>query len=43
MKIADYCESNKQMGRVCVSRMSMKPCKVQGRTVGLQGDLDKRR
>ena len=43
MKIADYCESNKQMGLVCVSRMSMKPCKLQGRTVGLQGDLDKRR
>ena len=41
MKIVDYCESNKQMGRVCVSRISMKPCKLQGRTAGSQGGLDK--
>ena len=36
MKIVDYCESNKQMGQVCVSRISMKPCKLQGRTSGSQ-------
>ena len=36
----DYCESNKQMGPVCVSRISMKPCKLQGRTAGSQGSLD---
>ena len=41
MKIVDYCESNKQMGQVCVSRISMKPCKLQGRTAGSQGGLDK--
>ena len=28
----DYCDSNKQMGRVCVSRISIKPCKFQGIT-----------
>ena len=43
MKIEDYCESKKQMGRVCVSRISMKPCKLQGITAGSQGGLDKRR
>ena len=43
MKFVDYCESNKQMRRVCVSRIGMKPCKLQGRTTGSQGNLDKRR
>ena len=43
MEIVDYCESNKQMGRFCVSRISMKSCKLQGRTAGSQGGLDKRR
>ena len=43
MKIADYCDSNKQIGRVCVSRISMKPCKVQGRTACSQGGLGKLR
>ena len=43
MKIVDYCESNKQMGRLCVSRISMKPYILQGRTAGSQGGLDKRR
>ena len=33
----------KQMGRVCVSRISMKPCKFQGITAGSQGSLDKSR
>ena len=42
-KIVDYCESSKQMGRVCVSRISMTPCKLQGRTAGSQGSLGKRR
>ena len=33
VKIADYCKSNKQMGRAYVSRIiSMKPRKRQGRT-----------
>ena len=32
MKIVDCCESRKQMGRACVSRISMKPSKIQGRT-----------
>ena len=32
VKIADYRKSNKQMGRACVSRISMKPRKRQGRT-----------
>ena len=43
MNIVDYCESNKQIGWACVSRISMKPCKLKGRTADLQGDLDKRR
>ena len=43
MNIVDYCESNKQMGRASDSRISMKPCKLKGRTAGLQGDVDKRR
>ena len=43
MKIMNYCESNKQMCWVCVSRISMKPCKPQGRTAGPQGNIDKRR
>ena len=43
MKIVDYCESNKQIDRVYVSRISMKPCKRQGRTADSQGGLDKRR
>ena len=30
MKIVDNCESNKQMGLICVSRIRMKPCKPQG-------------
>ena len=41
MKIVDYCESNKQMDRVSVSRISMRLCKLQGRTTGSQGGLDK--
>ena len=41
-EVVDYCESNKQMGRVCVSRISMKPCKLQERTASSQGNLDKR-
>ena len=43
MKIVDYCESNKQMDQVCVSRISVKPCNFQGRTAGSQGSLDKGR
>ena len=43
MKIMDYCESNKQMDQVFVSRTSMKPCKFQGKIAGSQGGLDKRR
>ena len=43
MKIVDYRESNKQMDRVFVSRVSMKSCKLQGRTAGSQGRLDKRK
>ena len=43
MNIVDYCESNKQMGRASDSRISMKACKLKGRTAGLQGDFDKRR
>ena len=43
MKIVDYCESNKQMGRLYVLRINMKPCKLQGRTASSQGGLDKRR
>ena len=43
MKIVDCCESNKQMGRVCILRISMKSCKLQGRNAGSQGGLDKRR
>ena len=43
MKIVDCCESNKRMGRVCVSRISMRPSKLQGKTAGSQGGLDKRR
>ena len=39
MKFVDYSESKKQMGRICVSRISMKPCKLPGS----QGGLDKRR
>ena len=39
----DYCESNKQMDRVCVSRISMKPCKFQGITAGPHGSFDKSR
>ena len=39
-KIVDYSASNKQMGQACVSRISMKPCKLQGRTAGSQGGLD---
>ena len=31
------------MDRVCVSRISMKHCKIQGRTPGSQGGLDKGR
>ena len=38
-----YCYSNKQMGRVCVSRISMKPCRLEGRTASSQGGLGKRR
>ena len=34
IEVVDYCESNKQMGQVCVSRISMKPCKFQGITAG---------
>ena len=41
MKIVDYCESNKQMDRVSVSRISMRLCKLQGRTTGSQGGLEK--
>ena len=41
MNIVDYCESNKQMGLVCVLRISMKSCKLQGKTAGFQGGLDK--
>ena len=41
MKIVDYCEPNKQMGQVCVLRVSMKLCKLQGRTAGSQGGPDK--
>ena len=36
----DCCELNKQMGQVCVSRITMKPCKLRGRTAGSQGGLD---
>ena len=43
MEFVDYCESNKLVDWVCVSRISMKPCKLQGRTAGSQGSLDKRR
>ena len=43
MKIVDCCESNKRMGRLCVSRISMRPSKLQGKTAGSQGGLDKRR
>ena len=43
MKIEDYCGSNKQVGQVCVLKISMKPCKLQGRTAGSQGGLDKHR
>ena len=44
MKIVDCCESNKRMGRVCVSRISMRPSKLQGKTAGSQGEgPDKRR
>ena len=39
----DYFESNKQMDRVCVSRISINPCKFQGITAGSQGSLDKSR
>ena len=38
MKIADYCDSNKQEGRTYVSNISMKPCKLQGGTAGSQGE-----
>ena len=42
MKIVDCCESNKPMGCVCVSRIiSMKPSKLEGKTAGSQGSLDK--
>ena len=42
MKIMDYCESNKQMGRACASRIiSMKSCKPQERTTSPQGGPDK--
>ena len=30
-----------EMSRVCVLRISMKPCKLQGRTASFQGGLDK--
>ena len=43
MKIVNCCESNKQMGGVCVSKISMKPCKLQGRIASSQGGLDERR
>ena len=39
----DYCESNKHMGQVCVLKISMNPCKLQGRPAGSQGGLDKSR
>ena len=35
--------TNKQMGRVCVLKISMKPFKLQGRTASSQGGLDKSR
>ena len=38
-KIVDCCESNNKLDRV--SRINMKPCKLQGRTAGSQGGLDK--
>ena len=43
VKIAGYCKSNKQMGRACASRISMKPRKRQGRTEAQRGGggLDK--
>ena len=41
MKFVDYYESNKQMGRVCVSRVSMKQCKIQGRMPAPQEALIK--
>ena len=41
MKFVDYCESNKHMRWVRVLRISMRPCKLQGRTAGFQGNLDK--
>ena len=37
MKIVDSCESNKQMERVYVSRISMKPYKIEGRSCRLPG------
>ena len=42
MKIVDCCESNKQMGWVCVAKIRMKPCKLQGITPATQGGLDKK-
>ena len=36
MKFVDYCESNREMGRVCVSRISMKYCKLQERTAKMK-------
>ena len=36
------CGSNKQMGQVCVSNHSGKPCNLQERTAGYQSNLDKR-
>ena len=35
-------KSNKQTGQVCASRISLKPCKPQGKTAGSQGGFDKR-
>ena len=42
-KAVDCCESNKYMGRVWVLRISMKLCKLQERTAGSYGGLDKSR
>ena len=38
----DYCESKKQLDRVCVWKISMIPWKLQGKTARSQGGLDKR-
>ena len=41
MNSSEY-EDRGLLGRVCVSRISMKPCKLKVKTAGSQGSLDKR-